>query len=102
MLVCQGGLAVALAGVDAVEHGQQEGAPGRFSALVRGVQEIQARLERQYGAVQLAEGGLQTLENHGSVTTAVQGLQPLIPVPAPGSAAVRRPARSGWRCVASW
>ena len=48
---------VSLPAVDAVEHGQEKGAPGGLACLVGGLNDIQAILQLQRAALQLAEGG---------------------------------------------
>ena len=54
-----------LAGVEPIEHGQQESAPGGLAALVRGADHIQPRLQVQPGLVQLSVCGVgvQELQN---------------------------------------
>ena len=46
-----------LPAVDAVEHGQQEGAPGGLSGFVGCLKNIQAIFQLQRAVLQLAEGG---------------------------------------------
>ena len=69
LLVRQLALAGPLPGVDSVEHGQKEGAPGAFSPLVGGGDEIQPGGKGQGLSVQLPEGGGHGAEDHGSVTS---------------------------------
>src|SRR5699024_6537449 len=58
-------LFVPLLGVDAVEHGPQEGRPGGLAPLVGGLDDIQPLLQLQLPVIQAAEGGFHTNDFHG-------------------------------------
>ena len=79
-----------LGGVDAVEHREQELRPGRFAALVREREDIEAGRERQLGILQAAEAGAHTENGHASSlpSMAARSIRA-------ASAAVRRASSSG-------
>ena len=56
-------------GLQAIEHGNQEGTPGGFSPLIGGVDHIESRLQGQCLMLQLAEGGSHRIDLHGSTTS---------------------------------
>ena len=56
-------------GVQPVEHGAEEGAPGGFAPFVGGVEDVQSRLQLQHGVLQLAEGGDHFVNSHGRRTS---------------------------------
>ena len=64
VFVGQMALLVPVPGVDAVEHGPPEGAPGGFAPLVGGVDHGEAGPRLQPGVVQFAEGGGHGLDLH--------------------------------------
>ncbi len=51
-------------GVQAVEHGHQEGAPGALAPLVGSGEDVQPRLQGQRLMLQLAEGGRHLVNSH--------------------------------------
>ena len=79
-----------LSGVNAVEHREQKLRPGRFAALVREREDIEAGRERQLGVLQTAEAGVHTENGHASSlpSMAARSIRA-------ASAAVRRAASSG-------
>ena len=69
LLVGKGCLGALGPGIQAVEHGRQEGAPGTFAPLVGGMEDIQPRLQLQGLMLQLAEGGCHPVNSHGRATS---------------------------------
>ena len=64
VLIGRGSLSVPLAGVQAVEHGPQEGAPGGLARPVGGADEGKAPVEGQGLVFQTAKGGRELQEFH--------------------------------------
>ena len=64
LLVRQSRLCALDPGIQAVEHGQQEGTPGAFAPLVGGGDDVQTRLQSQSLVLQLAEGSRHFVNSH--------------------------------------
>ena len=56
-------------GIQAIEHGQQEGAPGALAPFVGCGKYVQPRLQPKGLPLQLAEGGGHGIDSHGSATS---------------------------------
>ena len=82
-------LPVPLPGVEAVEHGLPEGAPGGFSPLIGGADQVQTVPQLQPGPVQLAEDGGHGSDFHGQMSS------PFSSAARPKRAARRQTGSSG-------
>ena len=94
LLVCQrrpGGLGP---GVQAIEHGDEKGAPGAFAPFVGGGDDIQPRLQGQRLMLQLAEGGGHSVNFHSVTSRPASSFREI------SAASWIRPALSGSSSIA--
>ena len=68
-LICQGRLGSAGLGVDAIQHGNDECAPGTLAPFIGSFDDIHTRLQGQGLMLQLAEGGCHGIDLHGNTTS---------------------------------
>ena len=69
LFIGQGSLGGVHSGLNAVEHGYQEGAPGAFAPFVGGFDDVKTRLQDQGLVFQFAKGGGHGIDPHGSFTS---------------------------------